>query len=137
VIFIDTGEFVARYRASDDWHKSALDGWGRLERSKRQCFTSNFVIAETLKLVAWYAGHDWAVRIGRQIISSAEIRVLSTGVNEELEGIDIMEKFVDQKIGFVDCLSMALMRRHRLISIFSFDKHFELAGFKLWPVERR
>jgi predicted nucleic acid-binding protein len=37
----------------------------------------------------------------------------------------------DQSIGFVDCLSFALMRRHRIPAAFTFDRHFELAGFPL------
>jgi predicted nucleic acid-binding protein len=32
---------------------------------------------------------------------------------------------------FVDCLSFALMRRHRIKTAFAFDRHFEIAGFKL------
>lgn len=137
MIFIDTGAFVARYRPSDDWHQSAIDGWAQLENSDRACYTSNFVVAEALKLIEWCAGQSRALRCGREILSSSEITVLRSGPSEELEALALMDKFSDQKPGFVDCVSMALMRRRRLTSVFGFDRHFQIAGFRLWPDERR
>jgi uncharacterized protein len=137
VIFIDTGAIVARYRRSDDWHQSAIDGWAQLENSGRACYTINFVVAESLKLIDWCAGHSRALQCGREILSSSEIAVLRSGLSEELEALALMDKFSDQKLGFVDCVSMALMRRRRLTTIFGFDRHFQIAGFRLWPDERR
>lgn len=136
MIFIDTGAFVARYRASDDWHDSAVNGWGRLERSSCPCYTTNLVVADALKLIGWYGGQIRAVRLGRQILSSSEIKILRSGPNEELQSLQLMEQFADQNLGFVDSVSMVFMRQRRLTTVFGFDKHFELAGFKLWPVER-
>jgi predicted nucleic acid-binding protein len=137
VIFIDAGAFIARYRVSDDWHDLAVDGWSRLERSSRACYTNNLVVAEALKLIAWYGGQLKAITVGKQILSSSEIRVLRSGSVEELQAIRFMQQFADQNLGFVDGVSMILMRQRRLTTVFGFDKHFELAGFKLWPAERR
>jgi uncharacterized protein len=134
-MFIDAGAFVALYRKSDDWHHRAIQGWGELDRSNRRCFTSDLVVAEALKLIYWYGGADWAARAGRAILSSSKLSILRPGPAEELQAIRVMEKFADQRIGFIDCVSILLMRQHRLSSIFSFDKHFEIAGFKLWPSE--
>jgi predicted nucleic acid-binding protein len=137
VIFIDTGAFIARYRVSDDWHHSAIKGGKRLENSSRLCYTSNLVFAESLKLIAWFAGYPRAVRIGPQLLSSSEIVVLRTGMSEELQSLRLMGKFADQGLSFVDCTSMVLMRQLRISTVFGFDRHFELAGFSLWPSERR
>lgn len=136
MIFIDTGAFIARYRTSDDWHETAVNGWNRLERSTRACYTTNLVVAEALKLIAWYGGQSKAIRVGTQILSSSEITVLRSAPVDEIRSLHLMEQFADQNLGFVDCVSMVLMRQRRLTTVFGFDKHFELAGFKLWPVER-
>jgi predicted nucleic acid-binding protein len=137
VIFIDTGAFVARYRVSDDWHEQAVGGWRELDKSPQRIFTSDLIVAESLKLIHQYAGAGWAARVGRQFILSSELQILRPGQPEELQAINLIEKFADQGIGFVDCVSFVLMRQRRLTSIFGFDRHFEIAGFKLWPMETR
>ena len=113
------------------------DGWRRLEISNQNLFTSDLAVAESLKLIHRYAGCTWAAQVGRQFLSSTKLHILRPGPNEELAAITIMEKFADQGIGFIDCVSIVLMRQRRLTSVFGFDKHFEIAGFKLWPIERR
>ena len=45
-----------------------------------------------------------------------------------------MKKFADQGVSFVDATSFALMRRENIRHVFSFDRHFATAGFRLWPV---
>jgi predicted nucleic acid-binding protein len=136
VIFIDAGAVIARYRLSDAWNKQALQGWAELDKSNRRAFTSNLVIAESLKIVYQFAGAGWTGRIAREIIQSTKLHILRPGPAEELQAITLMEKFADQGIGFIDCVSIVLMRQRRLNSVFSFDKHFNFAGFKLWPTER-
>ncbi len=50
--------------------------------------------------------------------------------------MDLFEKYADQRVSFTDCISFVLMRRHKIRQVFSFDRHFELAGFVVWsPVE--
>jgi len=39
----------------------------------------------------------------------------------------------NQKLSCTDSLSLALMRREGLETVFGFDHHFTLAGFELWP----
>jgi predicted nucleic acid-binding protein len=114
----------------------ALAGWEELEKSGPRLFTSDLVVAEALRAIYWSSGVHWAARAGRRILSTSEIQILRPGPAEELGAIALMEKFADQRIGFVDCVSFVLMRQRRLNSVFSFDKHFEIAGFKLWPRER-
>ena len=46
--------------------------------------------------------------------------------------LNLFEKFADQEISFTDCVSFALMREADIQQAFSFDWHFERAGFKKW-----
>jgi predicted nucleic acid-binding protein len=43
-----------------------------------------------------------------------------------------MERYADQQVSYTDCISFRLMRDHRIDTVFTFDRHFELAGFRRW-----
>jgi predicted nucleic acid-binding protein len=59
-----------------------------------------------------------------------DLRVQS-GREDELDALRWMRKYADQRVTFVDCVSFALMRRHRIRAAFTFDRHFKQAGFEV------
>lgn len=65
------------------------------------------------------------------------LTILRPDVSDESAALDLFRKFADQKVSFTDCVSFALMRRHRLKKAFTFDRHFAGAGFEVWPREGR
>lgn len=134
MIFIDTGAFLARHHGADQHHEAAIAGWRDLEsRASLRCFTSNHVLDETVTLLGRRAGHPFAAARARSILASAVLTILRPAAAEELEAVELFEKFGDQGVSFTDCTSFALMRRHRIPNAFAFDRHFEAAGFTLWP----
>jgi predicted nucleic acid-binding protein len=50
VIFIDTGAFLARYLAKDQYHSPATAFWDALKARNEGLVTSNFVLDETATL---------------------------------------------------------------------------------------
>lgn len=132
MIYLDTGAFVARYIQRDQYHQQALKGWERLAQNGRRCFTSNFVLNEAFTLLARRAGYGFAAQRARSIFSSAILTILRPGEEDEHAAVDLLEKYADQAVSFTDCVSFVLMRRHDLTDVFSFDSHFERAGFQLW-----
>lgn len=132
MIYLDTGAFVARYIQRDQYHQPALKGWERLAQSGRRCFTSNFVLNETFTLLARRAGYRFAAQRARSILSSAILTILRPVEEDEHAAVDLLEKYADQAVSFTDCVSFVLMRRRDLADVFSFDHHFERAGFQLW-----
>ena len=59
------------------------------------------------------------------------LRILRATREDELMAINWLEKFADQKVSFTDAVSFELMRRHRIVRVFTFDRRFELAGFRV------
>jgi hypothetical protein len=53
----------------------AVNGWQQLEGSTVACYRSDLVVAESLNLIARFAGASTAARIGKQILSS-HIKIL-------------------------------------------------------------
>jgi predicted nucleic acid-binding protein len=133
VIFIDTGAFVARYVRRDQYHARARAAWQALSREPWRCYTSNFVLDETFTLLARRASYAFAAQRARALMASKTLEILRPQHEDELEAVNLFEKFADQAVSFTDCTSFALMRRHRIPRVFTFDHHFGLAGFHLWP----
>lgn len=131
-VFIDTGAFLARYVARDQYHADALIAWKSLETRPRRSFTSNFVLDETFTLLARRSSYAFAAERARALLGSRLLEVLRPSSDDELRVVDLFEKFADQKISFTDCVSFVLMKRRNIRHAFSFDRHFLFAGFDLW-----
>lgn len=50
---------------------------------------------------------------------------------DEINALELFEKYADQKVSFTDCLSFVIMQRLKIKQVFSFDNHFKYAGFEL------
>ena len=132
MIYIDTGAFLARYVQRDQYYRRATGGWKRLVQSGRRSFTSNLVVSEAATLIARRAGYKFAAQRIRLLLTSQLLTVLRASQEDELQAVELMEKYADQEVSFVDCVSFVLMRKHHMRDAFTFDRHFEHAGFQLW-----
>ncbi len=131
--FIDTGAFLARHLSHDQYHQSAVAVWEELGSRKENCFTSNFVIDEMLTLLARRAGYDFAVQRAKNIYASQTLHILRPDKKDELNAVKHFSTYADQNISFTDCISFVLMKREKINRVFSFDRHFAMAGFNLIP----
>ena len=133
MIFIDTGAFLARYIAKDDLHRTSTSCWAVLEKSKERLFTSNFVLDETFTLLGRRTGYSFASERARAILSSSAITILRPSKYDEIEAVKLFEKFADQSVSYTDCISFVLMRSNKIERVFTFDRHFGMAGFAIIP----
>ncbi len=132
-LFVDTGALVARVLPRDQFHRASRRGWDTLENIAAPLFSSEHVLDEAATLLARQAGGVYAAQWARDHLASHEIVWLNAGREEWQEALRWLEKFSDQKLSVTDCLSFALMRREGVDTVFGFDRHFERAGFDLWP----
>lgn len=133
MIYIDSGAFLARYLAHDQCHSHAVRYWRELQRSREPCVTSNFVLDETITLLARRTTYAFAAERARVLYGPKSVTILRPDDGDEISAVVLFEKFADQRVSFTDCVSFALMRKHQIKRVFSFDRHFELAGFDLQP----
>jgi hypothetical protein len=133
VIFIDSGAFLARYIERDQYHAGATEHWQKLQTDRRRCFTSNFVLDETITLLARRTTYEFAAERARNLYESHELSILRPDGDDEDAALDLFEKYADQSVSFTDCVSFALMERHNIRTAFSFDHHFRIAGFEVEP----
>jgi predicted nucleic acid-binding protein len=130
MIFIDTGAFVARHVARDQHHREAKRLWQKLTVDGPPCWTSNHVVDETFTLLGRIAGNRFAIARAASIYDSKRLTILRPEEDVERKALLLFRKFADQAVSFTDCISFALMKQHRIRQAFTFDRHFELAGFE-------
>jgi uncharacterized protein len=130
MIFIDTGALVARYVAADPHHAAAVKSWERLDAARDRCFTSSFVLDEVWTLLARRAGAAFAAERARRLYASPRFTILRPTQDDELDALGLLEKYADQAASYTDCISFILMRRAKIRRAFTFDAHFERAGFE-------
>jgi len=133
VIFIDTGAFLARYIERDQYHDAAAKHWQTLRHDRRQCFTSNFVLDETITLLARRSTYQFAAERARNLFESKSLAILRPDEDDELAALEFFQKYADQNVSFTDCVSFVLMEKRSIKRAFSFDRHFTIAGFEVEP----
>ena len=133
MIYVDTGAYLARYLSRDQYHQKAKAFWKKIRNSQESCFTSNFVLDETFTLLGRWAGYDFASQKAAIIYASKLLIILRPTREDEMKAIDFFKKYADQNVSFTDCISIVLMRNKKIKRVFSFDSHFDRAGFKLCP----
>lgn len=132
-LFVDTGAFVAKEIANDQHHSAAGKGWNELSGGSKRIYSSEHVFDESLTLIARRSTPAWAADWGSDALDCAEIEWLSPTLQELRQGVNLMRKYADQRVSFTDCLSFILMKRIGIRDVFGFDRHFNAAGFRLWP----
>jgi predicted nucleic acid-binding protein len=133
VIFVDTGPLLARYLEQDQHHVAAVRAWAELARRPQRCATSNFVLDETLTLLARRVSYSFSSERGKMLYASSALEILRPDVEDELAALEAFSKLADHEVSFTDCVSFALMKRYRFRRAFTFDRHFAAAGFQVWP----
>jgi len=133
-LFIDTGAFIARYDADDQHHAQATVAWASLAppRARWRLVTSGGVLAETFTLLGRRAGFPFASRVAHSILDSPSFSIRWSDAAVAGHALTFFTKFADQSMSWVDCESFALMRSARITRAFTFDRHFEDAGFHRW-----
>jgi len=58
------------------------------------------------------------------------LEILYCVKEDEMEAVRFLRKYADQGVSVTDCTSFVLMRRHRIATAFTFDRHFARAGFR-------
>lgn len=132
-IFIDSAAFFALTNANDQYHKFAAEFLNVCLDAKNFCFiTSNLVLSETYTLIRYKVDFSVANTFLEKITHSS-IEIVYSNVLVEKEAIKFLKKFDDIKLSYTDAVSFQIMKEQNINSAFTFDKHFEVVGYKCLP----
>ncbi len=93
--------------------------------------TSNHVVDEFATGLARLASYGVPCDAVEGLLSSRVIEVIYSTEQDEIEALRWIRKYADQEVSFTDCTSFAIMRRYKIRTAFTFDRHFRLAGFNV------
>jgi hypothetical protein len=132
-VFADSAAWIALYDERDKYHRVAQSAFRRISSQPAVFVMTDYVIAETITMILYRAGHARAVRFGEWALRSVNVRQIRVDVTLWNEAWHLFKKYDDKEFSFTDCASFVVMRRERLVDAFTFDHHFEQMGFRLWP----
>ncbi len=88
MIYIDTGAFLARYLAKDQYHAPAVAFREELRTRNEELVTSNFVLDETATLLGRRAGYLFASKRLQAMYNSNNLQIWRPDRDDELHAID-------------------------------------------------
>ncbi len=132
-IFLDTGFFLGLVYPNDPYYKRSEELLNILKTGKfGQIFTSTYIIAETLTLVAVRTKNNSVVlkEIEDFFKGSKQIaRILRPDEKIESETLKLFLKINKNPkkkiVSFVDCSNIIFCRKRAIENILAYDRHFD------------
>lgn len=127
MIFLDTSFFIAMVRVRERRHDEAVAIW-------RSCgdaalLTSTGVVGEIWTLLRRRDSHADARRAVDSLQASPRVSILKPTDDLVDDAWSWLRRHDEHPYSFVDSLSFAIMRRHRIRDALAFDDDFTRAGF--------
>jgi uncharacterized protein len=131
-LFVDSGPLVAVVNPGDQHEPEARQGWLRLATLHLPLVSTEHVLDEVATAICRAQSPRCAADWVTQQLDSELIRWVSCGPEDWRAATNWLTRYSDQRISFTDALSFSLMRRLKITEVFTFDRHFALAGFQKW-----
>lgn len=131
-VFWDTVAFVALGNARDELHQAAVHISQELAQAKAQVLTTDAVLIEVVNTFSKVALRPIAWQIIEAVQGSVGLEMaIIVHVDADLwqRGWQLHRSRIDKDWGLTDCISFVVMEEHRIDQAFTYDHHFEQAGF--------
>jgi len=103
-----------------------------LEKNTR-LLTTNLVVAETHAGLTRARDKTAALKFLTLIGTSSRVQIINSTFDLENQAQDLLRKYHDQRFSLCDAVSFAIMQDLGIKDAFTFDRHFETAGFRRLP----
>jgi len=99
----------------------------------RYLYTSNYVIDETLTFLLYEAGPRVALAGLAFLRRSPLLRILRVTDEVEASADEVFRRYASSRISYTDCTTKVLMDQEGIDAAFTFDRDFEVLGFRRIP----
>jgi len=134
-IFIDTSALIAYYNIDDLCHAKASEVFKKIEKEEiplTRFFTTDYILDETVTFIERVLNrHELAVKVGEGLLTSPFTTLIRVGEEFFQEAWNYFKD--GRGYSFTDCTSFTIMKKLGITHAFTFDRHFESAGFQTLP----
>lgn len=129
-ILIDTSAAVALVNPKDQFHKQALSFfnfspdivWVVLNCTRHESYTRSRYDYDFNSAIKIY-----------DYLSSEPLYQLFFDKSDEDEARNLLQQYNEHKISFHDALCASVMIKNGIYKVFTFDRHFYIFGFEVYP----
>jgi len=130
-VFADTLYWVAIVKPNDPYARAAREA--RQAIGPCLIVTTDEVLYEFVTAFAQGGSmlRDKAVRIVRELLDSASVKVLAQSRDSLLRALDRFSKRPDKEYSLTDCSSMNAMDAEGITDVLTHDHHFQQEGYNV------
>lgn len=128
MIFVDTSAIYALADRRDVNHPDATRMFGTLLQAGRRLFTHSYVLAESMALLDRRLGRNAMFAFASEA-RAFEVEWVGTSLHGR--AVDAL-RGAGRTVSLVDQVSFLVMQGRGIDEAFAFDRHFALAGFRLF-----
>ncbi|OQA46606.1 MAG: Ribonuclease VapC20 [Chloroflexi bacterium ADurb.Bin325] len=128
-VFVDASAWIALNDRGDQYHQAAVAIYYRLLQEGRCLVTTNLVVAEAQIIIRRKGGFGPAIRFLESIRQTHRLQMIYADPDIDLLAERILRQFSDHELSLADAASFAVMRQREITDAFTFDRHFQMAGF--------
>ncbi len=130
-VFVDTSAWYALIDAKDPSHSEVLQS---LQQYQDGLITSNYIVDETITLLRYRVGWQYAQQFGEQIFLGQLAQYIRVTEQDEKLAWELFRRYSDKVFSFTDCTSFVLMKRLELSTAIALDNDFKSFGFHCIPL---
>jgi predicted nucleic acid-binding protein len=129
---VDTSALIALTRRRDQYHARARPIAEAYRAAGGRYVGTTLVLGETYSHLLYDLGPRLAREYTASLLDDPAYEWLDATVTLVRDALgNWLDRFRDQRFSLVDAVSFEVMRREKITHAFAFDRHFEVAGFKL------
>jgi predicted nucleic acid-binding protein len=132
-VFLDTSYLLALELAHDQNHPAAVAHWHGLAQPLPPLVTTTYVFDETVTFFNSRGYHAKAVQVGNTLLHSPSLQLIHIDEALFYAGWQFFERHHDKQYSLTDCISFVVMQQLSIDRAYTFDNHFNQAGFILDP----
>ncbi|MCB9008121.1 MAG: PIN domain-containing protein [Ardenticatenaceae bacterium] len=132
-LFVDSSGWIALFGDRDKFHPQAVAAYRGLTNQRLNLLTTDYVLDETLTHLLYRCGRKVALQFGHWAFATSYLEIQFVDNEVWQAAWEMFQAYEDKQWAFTDCTSFIVMQRQQVWQAFSFDPHFEQAGYRLWP----
>jgi len=136
LIFVDAGAWIALLKRNDNFHERAKNYYAARVSDGSNFLTTNYVIDETATRLRYSAGLDAALSFHsalQEAVAGKRLRMTWVDSRLEAQGWEVLASNPEVELSLTDAISISVIHRARIKTVFGFDTDFVSMGLDLQP----